>query len=237
MNELNPLDTIIELKGCSIFQQDHLVLSDVNLKVEKGEFLYLVGRVGSGKTSLIRILNGQLPLTEGDGWVAGYNLRKLKKREIPGLRRKLGIVFQDFQLLTDRTVHDNLDFTLKATGWKDKQAIEERIKEVLEKVGLQTKGFKMPHQLSGGEQQRVVIARALLNDPDIILADEPTGNLDPETSEDIHLLLKGISENGRAVVMSTHKYSLMKKYPARTIRCENGKFTEVKSSDEEIELL
>lgn len=237
MQEINPLDTIIELKGCSVFQQDHLVLSDVNLKVEKGEFLYLVGRVGSGKTSLIRILNGQLPLTDGEGWVAGYNLRRLRKRDIPGLRRKLGIVFQDFQLLNDRNVHDNLEFALKATGWTGRETIEARIREVLEKVGLQTKGYKMPHQLSGGEQQRVVIARALLNDPDIILADEPTGNLDPETSEDIHRLLKGISDNGRAVIMSTHKYSLMKKYPARTLRCENGTFAEVTPSDEEIELL
>ena len=237
MHEATPLDTIIELKGCSIFQQDNLILSDLNLKVEKGEFIYLVGRVGSGKTSLIRILNGQLPLNEGEGWVAGYDLRRLKKRDIPWLRRKLGIVFQDFQLLTDRTVHENLEFTLRATGWTNKPAIEERIKEVLEKVGLQTKGYKMPHQLSGGEQQRVVIARALLNDPDIILADEPTGNLDPEASEEIHRLLKGISENGRAVIMTTHKYSLMKKYPARTVRCENGKCTEIKPSDEEIELL
>jgi len=237
MHEVTPLDTIIELRGCSVFQQDHLVLSDVNLKVDKGEFIYLVGRVGSGKTSLIRILNGQLPLTEGEGWVAGYDLRKLKRREIPGLRRKLGIVFQDFQLLTDRNVHDNLEFALRATGWTSKTALEERIKEVLEKVGLQTKGYKMPHQLSGGEQQRVVIGRALLNDPDIILADEPTGNLDPETSDEIHRLLKGLSETGRAVVMSTHKYMLMKKYPAKTFKCENGKFTEVNPSDEVIELL
>jgi cell division transport system ATP-binding protein len=237
MYEVDPLDKIIELKGCSIFQQDHLVLSDVNLKVEKGEYLYLVGRVGSGKTSLFRTLNGQLPLTEGEGWVAGYDLRKLKKRDIPGLRRKLGIVFQDFQLLTDRSVHDNLEFALRATGWSVKTGLEERIQEVLEKVGLQTKGFKMPHQLSGGEQQRVVIARALLNDPDIILADEPTGNLDPETSDELHRLMKGISENGRAVIMSTHKLSLIKKYPARTLRCDDGKVTEVNSYDEEIELL
>ncbi len=237
MNDNVPLDTIIELRSCSIFQQDHLVLEDVNLKVEKGEFLYLVGRVGSGKTSLIRTLNAQLPLTDGEGWVAGYDLRKLKKRDIPGLRRKLGIVFQDFQLLTDRSVRDNLEFALRATGWTVKSAIADRINEVLDKVGLQTKGFKMPHQLSGGEQQRVVIARALLNDPDIILADEPTGNLDPETSDEIHRLLRGISDNGRAVVMSTHKYSLIKKYPARTMRCENGKIFETGGSDEVIELL
>jgi cell division transport system ATP-binding protein len=237
MHDTPPLDTIIELKSCSIMQQDHLVLTDVNLKVDKGEFLYLVGKVGSGKTSLIRVLNGQLPLSEGEGWVAGFNLRRLRKRDIPLLRRKLGIVFQDFQLLTDRSVHDNLEFVLKATGWMNKSATEERIKEVLDKVNLQTKGFKMPHQLSGGEQQRIVIARALLNDPDIILADEPTGNLDPETSEEIHLLLRSISETGRAVIMSTHKHSLIKKYPARTLRFENGRMTESGFSDEEIELL
>ena len=201
MEEPTSPDTIIELNGCMIMQQDHMVLSDVNLKVDKGEFVYLVGRVGSGKTSLIRTLNAQLPLTAGEGRVAGFNLRTLKKREIPLLRRKLGIVFQDFQLLTDRSVHDNLEFALRATGWTNRTAVEERIAEVLGKVGLQNKGFKMPHQLSGGEQQRVVIARALLNDPEIILADEPTGNLDPETSEEIHILLKNISNTGRAVIM------------------------------------
>jgi cell division transport system ATP-binding protein len=237
MEDPAPLDTIIELKSCSIMQQDHLVLSDVNLKADKGEFLYLVGKVGSGKTSLIRTINAQIPLIDGEGWVAGFDLRKLKKREIPFLRRKLGIVFQDFQLLTDRTVHDNLEFVLRATGWTNKIATEDRIREVLEKVGLQNKGFKMPHQLSGGEQQRVVIARALLNDPEIILADEPTGNLDPETSEEIHVLLRSMSDTGRAVIMSTHKLSLVKKYPARTMRCENGRVTESDSNDQVIELL
>jgi cell division transport system ATP-binding protein len=237
MEEVSPLDTIIELKSCSVMQQDHLVLSDVNLKADKGEFIYLVGRVGSGKTSLIRTLNAQLPLTDGEGWVAGFNLRTLKKREIPLLRRKLGIVFQDFQLLNDRSVHDNLEFALRATGWNNKIALEDRIREVLEKVNLHNKGFKMPHQLSGGEQQRVVIARALLNDPEIILADEPTGNLDPETSEDIHILLRSISDNGRAVIMSTHKLALVKKYPARTVRCEDGKLTETGQDDQVIELL
>lgn len=232
-----PLDTIIELKGCSIMQQDHLVLSDVTFKVDKGEYIYLVGRVGSGKTSLIRTLNAQLPLKEGEGWVAGFDLRKIRKREIPLLRRKLGIVFQDFQLLTDRSVHANLEFALRATGWTNKIAIEDRIRDVLQKVSLQNKGFKMPHQLSGGEQQRVVIARALLNDPEIILADEPTGNLDPETSEEIHVLLRNISDNGRAVIMSTHKHALVKKFPARTLRCENGKITETGASDQVIELL
>ncbi len=237
MEETTPLDTIIELKSCSIMQQDHLVLSDVNLKVNKGEFVYLVGKVGSGKTSLIRTLNAQLPLTEGEGWVAGFSLHRIRGREIPQLRRKLGIVFQDFQLLTDRSVSDNLEFALKATGWSNKETIAGRIREVLEKVGLHNKGFKMPHQLSGGEQQRVVIARALLNDPEIILADEPTGNLDPETSEEIHILLKSISETGRAVIMSTHKHTLVKKYPARTLRCDDGRLTESDPDDQPMELL
>jgi len=235
MQEILPLDVIIELKECRIWQQDHLVLSDVNITVRKGEFIYLVGRVGSGKTSLIKTLNAQIPLKEGSGIVAGYNLAKLKTREIPMLRRKLGIVFQDFQLLIDRSVYSNLEFVLKATGWKNKKVIDNRIGEVLEKVGLGLKGYKMPHQLSGGEQQRVVIGRALLNDPDIILADEPTGNLDPETSEGIIKLLQEISKTGRAVVIATHNYTILKKFPARTVRCEDGRLIEMKM-DEEIEL-
>jgi cell division transport system ATP-binding protein len=235
MQETLPLDVIIELKDCQIWQQDHLVLSNVNLCVGKGEFMYLVGRVGTGKTSLIKTLNAQIPLKEGTGIVAGFNLTKLRKKEIPFLRRKLGIVFQDFQLLIDRSVHENLEFVLKATGWKNKNEIDKRIGEVLEKVGLGLKGYKMPHQLSGGEQQRVVIGRALLNDPDIILADEPTGNLDPETSEGIIKLLKEISTTGRAVVIATHNYTILKRFPARTVKCENGRLLEVKV-DEEIEL-
>jgi cell division transport system ATP-binding protein len=236
MQENLPLDVIIELTNCTIWQQDHLVLSDVNLSVSKGEFIYLVGRVGSGKSSLIKTLNAQIPLKEGIGLVAGYNLSKLKRREIPYLRRKIGIVFQDFQLLIDRSVIENLEFVLKATGWKNKQEISTRIAEVLEKVGLGLKGYKMPHQLSGGEQQRVVIGRALLNDPDIILADEPTGNLDPETSEGIIRLLQDISKTGRAVVVATHNYTLLKKFSARTIKCDDGKLMQV-SDDEEMELL
>ena len=236
MSEILPLDIIIELTECTIWQQDHLVLSNVNLSVGKGEFVYLVGRVGSGKSSLIKTLNAQIPLRDGTGLVAGYSLSKLKKREIPYLRRKIGIVFQDFQLLTDRSVNENLEFVLKATRWKNKKEIETRIGEVLEKVGLSTKGYKMPHQLSGGEQQRVVIGRALLNDPDIILADEPTGNLDPETSEGIIKLLTDISKTGRAVVVATHNYTLLKKFSARTIKCENGKLIEV-DSEGEMELL
>lgn len=236
MQEILPLDVIIELSGCAVWQQDHLVLTNVNLSVRKGEFIYLVGRVGSGKSSLIKTINAQIPLKEGIGLVAGYNLSKLKKREIPYLRRKIGIVFQDFQLLTDRSVNANLGFVLKATGWKNKNEIDTRIGEVLEKVGLGLKGYKMPHQLSGGEQQRVVIGRALLNDPDIILADEPTGNLDPETSEGILKLLTDISKTGRAVVFATHNYTLLKKFTARTLKCEDGKLVEV-NDDEEIELL
>lgn len=232
MQEILPLDVIIELKECLIRQHDHLVLSGVNLNVRKGEFMYLVGRVGSGKTSLIKTLNAQIPLAEGTGIVAGFNLSKLRKRDIPMLRRKLGIVFQDFQLLTDRSVHDNLEFVLRATGWKNRQEINERIGQVLEKVGLGLKGYKMPHQLSGGEQQRVVIGRALLNDPDIILADEPTGNLDPETSEGIIRLLVDISKTGRAVVVATHNYTILKKFPARTVKCENEKLTEVNPEQE-----
>lgn len=236
MQENLPLDVIIELNDCSIWQQNHLVLSKVNLRVGKGEFIYLVGRVGSGKSSLIKTLNAQLPLKEGVGLVAGYDLSKIKQKEIPYLRRKIGIVFQDFQLLTDRSVNENLEFVLKATGWKNKTEIDTRIGEVLEKVGLGLKGYKFPHQLSGGEQQRVVIGRALLNDPEIILADEPTGNLDPETSEGILRLLTDISKTSRAVIVATHNYTLLKKFAARTIKCEAGIIKEV-NEDEEFELL
>jgi cell division transport system ATP-binding protein len=236
MQENLPLDIIIELTNCTIWQQDHLVLSNVNLSVGKGEFVYLVGRVGSGKSSIIKTLNAQIPLRDGRGLVAGYDLSKIKRREVPYLRRKIGIVFQDFQLLIDRSVNENLAFVLKATGWKTRKDIDTRIGEVLEKVGLGLKGYKMPHQLSGGEQQRVVIGRALLNDPDIILADEPTGNLDPETSEGILKLLTDISKTGRAVVVATHNYTLLKKFSARTIKCDDGKLLEV-INDEEMELL
>jgi cell division transport system ATP-binding protein len=236
MQENLPLDVIIELTDCNIWQQNHLVLSKVNLRVGKGEFIYLVGRVGSGKSSLIKTINAQIPLKEGIGLVAGYNLSKIKNKEVPYLRRKIGIVFQDFQLLTDRSVNENLEFVLKATGWKNKTEIETRIGEVLEKVGLGLKGYKLPHQLSGGEQQRVVIGRALLNDPEIVLADEPTGNLDPETSEGILRLLTDISKTGRAVVVATHNYTLLKKFSARTLKCDNGELVEV-INDEEMELL
>jgi len=218
-----PLDTIIRFENADIFIQDHLVLSDVDFKVDKGEFVFLIGKVGSGKTSLIKTINAEHPLMKGEGYVSELSLHDLKRKDIPFLRRKLGIVFQDFQLLTDRSISDNLAFVLKATGWKNKTETEKRIGEVLERVGLSTKGYKMPHQLSGGEQQRVVIARALLNDPEIILADEPTGNLDPETSEAIMGILTDISKNGRAVIMATHNYNLIEKYPSRTLKCEEGK--------------
>ncbi len=217
------LDTIIHLNNVSIFQKHNLVLTNVSLNIDKGEFVYLLGKTGTGKSSLLKTLYSELPLVEGDATVAGYDLKKIKTKEIPFLRRKLGIVFQDFQLLTDRSVNDNLLFVLKATGWKDKQEMQKRINDVLEKVHLNTKGFKMPHELSGGEQQRVSIARALLNDPELILADEPTGNLDPETSEGIMNILLEISKNGRAVLIATHDIMMFDKFPSRTIRCENGK--------------
>lgn len=220
-----PLDTIIELDSVTIFQREVLVLSDVDLKIEKGEFVYLIGITGSGKSSLLQTIYADLPLLHGKARVVGFDLGEIKNKEIPFLRRKLGIVFQDFQLLTDRTVSDNLHFVMKATGWKDKKQMEQRIQDVLEKVGLGTKGFKMTHQLSGGEQQRVAIARALINDPEVILADEPTGNLDPETSRGIMQLLFEISQTGRSVLMATHNYSLFNEFPSRIIKCENGEVT------------
>ncbi len=226
------LDTIIEFKKASIFQEDNLVLADVNLKVNKGEFIYLIGKVGSGKTSLIKTITAELPLKKGEGRVANFELHKLKNKQVPYLRRKIGIVFQDFQLLTDRTVLENLTFVLKATGWKNKQEMKDRIDDALDKVGLKHKDFKMTHQLSGGEQQRIVIARALLNNPDIILADEPTGNLDPETSDDIMKILFDIAATGRAVIMATHNYGLLKKFPSKTLRCEKTRLVETEHTSE-----
>ncbi|MEO6884188.1 MAG: ATP-binding cassette domain-containing protein [Bacteroidia bacterium] len=216
------LDNIIQLENVSIFQQQNMVLSNVSLAIDKGEFVYLVGKTGSGKSSLLKTLYADLHLNQGEASIAGYNLKTIKRKEIPFLRRKLGIVFQDFQLLSDRTINDNLLFVMKATGWKDKAAMQARMQDVLLKVGLETKGFKMPHELSGGEQQRVSIARALINDPEVILADEPTGNLDPETSEGIIKLLFDISKNGRAILVATHDILLFQKFPSRTIKCENG---------------
>lgn len=223
-------DTIIDLKNVSIFHNKNLVLNDVTLKVMRGEFLYLIGKTGSGKSSIMRLLYGDLPMRQGEGSVAGFDLGNLRNSDIPKLRRKLGIIFQDFQLLTDRPAKENLMFYLKATGWTDKTKMEERVSEVLSKVGLSTKGFKMPHELSGGEQQRLAIARALLNDPDLILADEPTGNLDPETSNEIMNLLFEVSRNERAVVMVTHNYSLMEKFPSRVEKVEQGRLQPVEGS-------
>lgn len=231
------LDNIIEFNHTSISIKDHLVFTDVNFSITKGEFVYIIGKVGSGKTTLIKTINAEIPLNEGNVLVSGYNLESIRKKQVPYLRRKLGIVFQDFQLLTDRTVYENLQFVLKATGWKKKDEIETRIGEVLEKVGLGFKGYKMPHQLSGGEQQRVVIARALLNDPEIILADEPTGNLDPQTSEGIMHILTDISKNGRAVIMATHNYNLLLKFPSRILKCSDNSLVETDINDPEIEFL
>lgn len=223
------LDVIIELDKVSVFQGDTLVLSDVMMSIDKSEFVYIIGKTGSGKSSLLKLLYAELPVIDGMVKVAGYDLKKIKSRDIPYLRRKLGIVFQDFQLLTDRSVNENLLFVMKATGWKDKRKMENRLQDVLDKVGLGTKGFKMPFQLSQGEQQRVGIARALVNDPDIILADEPTGNLDPETSKGIVQLLFNICNTGRAILMATHDYSLFKDFKARTLLCENGKLLPLES--------
>ena len=217
---------IIELNAARIFQRENLILDDVSFSVRKGELIYLIGRTGSGKSSLMRTLYGDLPLTQGEGHVCGYDLRKLKRREVPYLRRKLGIVFQDFQLLSDRNANANLVFVMESTGWKDRKEIDARVKEVLEQVGLGNKGYKMPHELSGGEQQRVSIARALVNRPELILADEPTGNLDPETTGEILDLLYTISQFGSSVIMATHDYTHMKKLNARVVRCEGGKLLE-----------
>lgn len=223
---------IVFFNQASIYHGDHLVLKDVTFSVDPGEFVYIIGKVGSGKTSLIKILNAELPLRKGQAGVVGYTLQALKKNQIPYLRRKIGVVFQDFQLLTDRTVHDNLSFVLQATGWKKKNNPEHRIREVLQNVGMETKGYKMPHQLSGGEQQRVAIARALLNNPALILADEPTGNLDPETSSEIMDLLVAIKNSGQTVIMVTHNYNLLKKFPFRTIKCENEHVSEMETVQE-----
>ncbi|NJB81458.1 cell division ATP-binding protein FtsE [Wenyingzhuangia aestuarii] len=218
---------VLHLKDANIFQDNILILKNVDFEIQPGEFFYLIGKTGSGKSSLLKILYGDLPLTSGLGEVVGFDLPALKEKQIPFLRRKIGIVFQDFKLLNDRSIYDNLLFVLKATGWKDKALMDAKIKEVLGKVGLQEKGYKMPYQISGGEQQRIAIARAMLNDPELIIADEPTGNLDPKTSMEVMELLNEIHQSGKTILMATHDYSLILKYPQRTFKVENGEVFEV----------
>ncbi|WP_299216465.1 ATP-binding cassette domain-containing protein [uncultured Dokdonia sp.] len=218
---------VLHLSNAAIYQRENMILSDVQITINKGDFVYLIGKTGSGKSSFMKTLYGDLPLTEGEGEIVGFTLNGLKEKQIPFLRRKLGVVFQDFKLLNDRTVKDNLLFVLKATGWKDKTAIDAKIEDVLSKVGMKSKGFKFPYQLSGGEQQRVAIARALLNDPELILADEPTGNLDPQTSVEIMEVLQDINKNGNTILMATHDYALLLKYPSKTLKCDNNKIFEV----------
>jgi cell division transport system ATP-binding protein len=217
-------EIVVQLEHVNIYQSGNLILQEVNFEVQKGEFVYLVGKTGTGKSSLLKTLYGEITLTEGNGKVVGFDLKEMDWKKLPFLRRNLGIVFQDFQLLTDRNVHENLRFVLKATGWQDEQLINQKINDVLAKVGLQNKGFKMTFEMSGGEQQRVDIARALLNSPKLILADEPTGSLDPETSDEIMQILFQIAkEDGTAIVMATHDFMVVNKFPSRTLTTEGGR--------------
>ena len=220
-------EILIKYDEVQLNRAENIILKDLNFEVRKGEFLYIIGRVGSGKSTLMKSLYAEIPVEMGDAVIFDYNLRKMKRKDIPYLRRKIGIVFQDFQLLIDRSVEKNLEFVLRATGWKSKLAISNRIEEVLEQVGMRNKTYKMPHELSGGEQQRIVIARALLNSPSLILADEPTGNLDPETGSQIVALLQQISKQGTAVIMSTHTYSIVQAFPGKIVKCENMGLHEV----------
>ena len=219
--------TILSLKAVNIYQEKNPVLTNVNLEVNRGEFIYLIGKTGAGKSSFLKTLYADLPLTEGEGTIVDYDLAALKEKEIPYLRRKLGVVFQDFKLLPDRNVKENLLFVLKATGWTVNEEMNVKIDEVLDKVGMKNYQSKMPHQLSGGEQQRIAIARALLNDPELILADEPTGNLDPQTSVEVMEVLRKINANGKTIVMATHDYALLLKYPSKTLKFDEGKVFEV----------
>tara|TARA_Y100000385_G_scaffold57784_1_gene55473 strand:- start:2073 stop:2756 length:684 start_codon:yes stop_codon:yes gene_type:complete len=218
---------VLELTNASIFQKENLILEDVSIRIEKGEFVYLIGKTGTGKSSFMKTLYGDLPLCKGDGTIVGHDLTTLKEKDIPFLRRKLGVVFQDFKLLNDRTVKENLHFVLTATGWKDKTQMNLKIDQVLDKVGMKSKSIKYPYELSGGEQQRIAIARALLNDPELILADEPTGNLDPQTSVEVMEVLQEINSNGNTILMATHDYALLLKYPSKTLKCDQGQLFEV----------
>ena len=218
---------VLSLKDVTIYQENKVILSQVNLEVNHGEFLYIIGKTGTGKSSFMKTLYGDLPLTEGEGHIVEYDLATLQEKDIPYLRRKIGIVFQDFKLLPDRNVNDNMLFVLKATGWVDMTEMQNKIDEVLDKVGMKGFANKMPHQLSGGEQQRVAIARALLNDPELILADEPTGNLDPQTSAEVLEVLNNINANGKTIIMATHDYTLLMKFPSKTLKCEDGAIFEV----------
>ena len=220
-------EIVLKLKDASIYQGDSLVLSDVNFEMNKGDFVYLIGKTGTGKSSFMKTLYGDLELNEGEGTVVDFNLAKLQEKDIPFLRRKLGIVFQDFKLLNDRTINANLEFVLRATGWTEKEKIATKIEEVLDRVGMKTKGFKYPYEISGGEQQRVAIARALLNDPELILADEPTGNLDPQTSIEVMEVLQDLNKKGHTILMATHDYALLLKYPSKTLKCDENKVFEV----------
>ena len=220
-------ESVLKLQNASIFQDKNLILNEVNIDVKKGEFVYLIGKTGSGKSSLLKTLYGDLGLAHGKGEIVGFDLNAMKDKNIPFLRRKLGIVFQDFKLLNERTINNNLDFVLRATGWKDKAKIKQKIEDVLTKVSMQNKGHKFPYELSGGEQQRIAIARALLNDPELILADEPTGNLDPETSIEVMEVLQDLNKKGNTILMATHDYGLLLKYPSKTLKCENNRVFEV----------
>lgn len=218
---------VLSLENVNIFQEGNAVLTNINLEVNHGEFLYIIGKTGSGKSSFMKTLYADLKLKEGEGTFVDYDLKKLREKDIPYLRRKIGIVFQDFKLLPDRTVFDNLHFVLRATGWNEREEMKVKIDEVLDKVGMKHASNKMPHQLSGGEQQRVAVARALLNDPEVILADEPTGNLDPQTSVEVMQLLREINQNGKTIIMATHDYALLMKFPSKTLKCDEGTLFEV----------
>lgn len=234
---VNAAQNIVEIKDAAITQEENIVLRDINLEIKKGEFVYLIGRVGSGKSSLLKTLYSELPFDGSYGYIVGYNLSTIRRNQIPYLRRRIGVVFQDFQLLSDRNVYDNLSFVLRATGWKQKALIDKRIREVLTQVDMVEKGYRKPHQLSGGEQQRIAVARALLNNPEIILADEPTGNLDPDTTDSLMKILIDINKAGTTIIMATHNYNVIKKFQARTLKCENSMLSEYKNEEIELDFL